>query len=223
MLINKPVRLIELFGGIGAQAMAFEELGVPFEHYRLIEFDKYPVASYNAIHGTDFKPTDIRDIKGDDLGIIEKNKYIYVMTYSFPYQDLSVAGKGRGMSKGSGTRSGLLWEVERLLNESQNLPQVLLMENVPQVHGKKNKADFEKWLEFLKGKGYKNYYKDLNAKEFGVPQNRVRCFCISILGNKSYKFPKSIPLKLKLKDVLEEQVEEKYYLKGEKVKKMLDS
>ena len=125
MLINKPVRLIELFGGIGAQAMAFEELGVPFEHYRLIEFDKYPVASYNAIHGTDFKPTDIRDIKGDDLGIIEKNKYIYVMTYSFPCQDLSVAGKGRGMSKGSGTRSGLLWEVERLLNESQNLRQVL--------------------------------------------------------------------------------------------------
>ena len=157
--ITKPVRLIELFGGVGSQAMAFEELGVPFEHYRLLEFDKYPVASYNAIHGTDFEPLDIRELKGQDLGIVETEKYTYFMTYSFPCQDLSVAGKQKGMTKGSGTRSGLLWEVERLLNEVEKLPQVLLMENVPQVHGKKNMPDFQKWLDFLHSKGYQSFWQ----------------------------------------------------------------
>lgn len=131
---DKPVRLIELFGGIGSQAMALTRLGIDFEHYRLVEFDKYPVASYNAIHGTNFEPIDITKIHGSDLGIVETNKFTYLLTYSFPCQDLSVAGKQQGMSKGSNTRSGLLWEVERLLNETKYLPQLLLMENVPQVH-----------------------------------------------------------------------------------------
>ena len=123
--------------------MALSKLGVNFEHYRLVEFDKYPVASYNAIHGTNFTPTDITKIHGEDLEIVDTDKYCYLMTYSFPCQDLSVAGKQQGMSKGSGTRSGLLWEVERLLNETEHLPQLLLMENVPQVHGTKNLADFD--------------------------------------------------------------------------------
>ena len=116
--IHKTVRLIELFGGIGAQAMALERLGVPMEHYRMVEYDKYPVKSYNAIHGTNFEPMDITKIHGWDLGVTEKDKYTYLLTYSFPCQDLSVAGKGRGMKKGDKTRSGLLWEVERLLDES---------------------------------------------------------------------------------------------------------
>ena len=135
--IHNKVRLIELFAGVGSQAMAMKRLGVDFEHYRVVEFDKYPVASYNAIHGTNFEPMDITKIRGVDLGIVDVERFTYLLTYSFPCQDLSVAGKGRGMTKGSGTRSGLLWEVERLLNEVENLPQVLLMENVPQVHGKK--------------------------------------------------------------------------------------
>lgn len=84
--INKPIRLIELFGGIGSQAMALKRLGVDFEHYRLVEFDKYPVASYNAIHGTDFEPMDITKVKGGDLGIVDLNKWTYIMTYSFPCQ-----------------------------------------------------------------------------------------------------------------------------------------
>ena len=131
--IDKPIRLIELFAGIGSQAMALRDLGADFEHYRVVEFDKYAIASYNAIHGTNFKPTDITKIHGSDLGIVDTDHFTYLLTYSFPCQDLSVAGKQKGMKKNSGTRSGLLWEVERLLNETENLPQVLVMENVPQV------------------------------------------------------------------------------------------
>lgn len=206
--IKKPMRLIELFGGIGSQAKALENLKVNFEHYRLCEFDKYAVQSYNAVHGTNFKTSDITKTKAADLGITETDKYEYIMAYSFPCQDLSIAGKQSGMAKGSGTRSGLLWEVERLLKECVELPQVLLMENVPQVLN----CDFVGWLEFLESKGYHNYYKCLNAKNFGIPQNRERCFMVSVLGNYYYDFPKEIPLKLRLKDMLESKVDEKYYL-----------
>lgn len=221
--IKKPIRLIELFGGIGSQAMALDRLGVDFEHYRLVEFDKYPVKSYNAIHGTNFEPTDITKIDGDFLGITDKDKYTYLLTYSFPCQDLSVAGKQKGMKKGSGTRSGLLWEVERLLNETKELPDVLLMENVPQVHSEENKPDFRKWIDFLESKGYSNYYQDLNAKDFGVAQNRDRCFMVSILGDYFYKFPQTMELNKTMKDYLEDEVDEKYYINSEKAKKLVDT
>ena len=221
--INKPIRLIELFGGVGSQAMALRNIGADFEHYRLVEWDKYPVASYNAIHGTNFQPMDITKIHGEDLGIIETLNYCYIMTYSFPCQDLSVAGKMAGMSKGSGTRSGLLWEVERLLNEVENLPQVLLMENVPQVHSVKNMPDFQKWIDFLSSKGYSNYWQDLNARDYEVPQNRQRCFMVSILGGKTYKFPEKKPLKTVMKDCLEDCVDDKYYITSEKAKKLVDT
>ena len=220
--IDKPIRLIELFAGVGSQAMALRDLGADFEHWKVVEFDKYAIKSYNAIHGTDFSTTDIRDVKGADLEVVDTDKYCYIMTYSFPCQDLSVAGKGAGMTKGSGTRSGLLWEVERLLNETENLPQVLLMENVPQVHGKKNLQDFEKWIEFLKSKGYSNYWKDLNAKDYGVAQNRNRCFMVSLLGDCDYEFPQPIPLTKKLKDYLEDEVEEKFYINNEKAQMLID-
>jgi len=127
------------------------------------------------------------------------------------------------MKKGSGTRSGLLWEVERLLNEcGDNLPHVLLMENVPQVIGEKNKADFDEWCRFLESKGYSNYYQLLNAKDYGIPQNRNRCFMVSILGDYYYEFPKPMPLKLKLKDMLETNVDEKYYLNDKMIKYILN-
>ena len=220
--IHKPVRLIELFGGIGAQAMALERLGVPMEHYRFVEWDKYPVKSYNAIHGTNFEPMDITKIHGRDLGVTEKDKYTYLLTYSFPRQDLSVAGKGRGMKKGDQTRSGLLWEVERLLDESPLLPDVLIMENVPQVHSTKNMEDFQSWLDYLSSKGYSNHYQDLNAADYGIPQSRKRCFCVSILGNYDFKFPKPIELPFKMIDFLEDEVEEKYYITTDKAKILID-
>lgn len=204
--ITKPIRLIELFSGTGSQAMSLRDLDADFEHYRVVEFDKYAIKSYNAIHNTDFPTMDITQISGSDLGIVDTLNYCYIMTYSFPCQDLSVAGKQAGMSKGSGTRSGLLWEVERLLNEVENLPQVLLMENVPQVHGKKNMKDFQKWIDFLESKGYSNYWQDLNAKNYGIAQNRNRTFMVSILGNYKYEFPKPIELQKVMKDYLVELV-----------------
>ena len=156
----------------------------------------------------------IQQVKGKDLEIVDTDKYEYIMTYSFPCQDLSLAGKGKGMSDTS-TRSGMLWEVERILTECKELgtmPQVLLMENVPQVHSLDNMPDFHKWQVRLEELGYKSYWQDLIATDYGIPQTRNRCFMVSILGDYSYTFPKPIPLKLKLKDMLENNVDEKYYL-----------
>lgn len=215
--IDKPIRLIELFGGISCQAQALLNLGVDFENYRYCDFDKCACQSHNEIMGTNDKPSDITKWKGEDLGVCDTDKYCYIMTYSFPCTDLSTAGKMAGMERGSGTRSGLLWEVERLLKECNELPQVLLMENVPQVHGKKNKASFDEWCQFLESLGYKNYWKDLNAKDYGVPQSRNRCFMVSLLGDYSYQFPEPIELKLKLQDLLEDEVDEKYYISDKMV------
>ena len=102
-----------------------------------------------------------------------------------------------------------------------NLPQVLVMENVPMVHGEGNKKDFQKWIEFLEAKGYSCWYDDLNAKEYGVAQSRDRCFMVSILGDYHYKFPRPIPLTKKMKDYLEEEVDEKYYINSEKAQELI--
>ena len=222
--IDKPIRLIELFAGIGSQAKALKRLGTHFEHWVVCEYDKYAITSYNAIHGTNFETSDITKLKGIDLKIIDIDKYTYIMTYSFPCQDLSKAGKGKGMAKDSGTRSGLLWEVERLLNETENLPQILLMENVPDVIGTKNIKHFAKWVEFLeKDLGYKCWWKCLNAKNYGIPQNRDRCFMVSVLGDYYYEFPKPIKLELRLKDMLENNVDEKYYISNAQLEKIVNS
>ena len=223
--ITNPIRLIELFAGYGSQAMALERIGAEFEHYRIVEFDKHAVASYNAIHGTNFSTMDITKVHALDLAIEDTDHFTYLLTYSFPCTDLSVAGKQMGMSKGSGTRSGLLWEVERILTEIRDsngeLPQILFMENVPQVHSQDNMPDFRKWIDFLESLGYTNYYQDLNAKNYGVAQNRERCFMFSFLGEYNYHFPQPIPLKKKLKDYLEDNVDEKYYINNEKAGKLI--
>lgn len=169
----------------------------------------------------------ITNIHAEDLKITEKDKYDYYMTYSFPCQDLSLAGKQAGMKKGSGTRSGLLWEVERLLQESTDkgleLPDVLLMENVPQVCSGKNKEDFEDWKNFLSSLGYKNFVKILDAADFEVPQSRKRCFMVSILKDVSYEFPEAIPLTRCVDDILETDVDEKYYINTPKAKELIQS
>lgn len=217
--ITKPIRLIELFAGIGSQAKALKNLNVDFEHHFVCKIEPQVVKTYNVIHGTNFEPTDITKISANDLNITNTDLYTYILTYSFPCQDLSICGKGKGMEKGTGTRSSLLWEVERLLKECNELPQILLMENVPMVHSSENIKDFEKWLLFLESLGYKNYWKDLNAKNYGIPQNRDRCYMISLLNsNCDYTFPQPIKLKLRLKDMLEEKVDEKYFLSESMVK-----
>lgn len=269
--LDKPVRLIELFSGIGAQAKAFENLGIDFEPYKTAEWEYHAVLSYKAIHCPEDKidyseefdkdfianylyrvgissdgkkpmmyPQVVRlgerrlrqifnaykathnigsivNAKAEDLEIKYTDKYTYFLTYSFPCQDLSNAGKQAGMAKGAGTRSGMLWEVERLLMECKEKPQILLMENVPQIHSKKNMPDFQMWIDSLAEMGYTSVYEDLNAKDFGVPQNRNRTFMVSWLGDYSYEFPEGFELKLRLKDVLDEVVDEKYYLSQEAV------
>jgi DNA (cytosine-5)-methyltransferase 1 len=154
----------------------------------------------------------ICNVKGKDLEIVDTDKYEYIMTYSFPCQDLSLAGLGKGMARDGGTRSGMLWQVERILDECENLPQILLMENVPEVKGTKNVKYFNEWQHKLESLGYKSYHQNLIATDYGIPQTRNRTFMISILGEYNYTFPQPIPLKLKLKDMLEDNVSEKYYL-----------
>ena len=168
---------------------------------------------YNNIQAT-HNLVNIQQVKGKDLEIEDTDKYCYIMTYSFPCQDLSLAGKGKGMSDTS-TRSGMLWEVERILTECKELgrlPQVLVMENVPLIHSVENTPDFNKWQLRLEELGYKNYWQDMIATNYGIPQTRNRTFMVSILGDYNYTFPKPIPLTLKLKDMLEDNVDEKYYL-----------
>lgn len=221
----KTIRLIELFAGYGSQAMAIKRLGLPMEHHFVCEFDKYAIKSYNAVHGTDFPPIDIRDVHACDLNITERDKFQYLLTYSFPCTDLSIAGNMDGMTKGSGTRSGLLWEVERILKEcGENLPQFLFMENVPQVHGEKNIQDFANWVSFLDSLGYKSKWADLNAKDFGVAQNRERCFMVSWLDSDVvFYFPKPIPLTKTVRDYLDDDVAEKYYLDTEKAQRLIEN
>lgn len=282
---KKPIRLIELFAGIGTQYQALKRIGTDVESYFISDWNIPSNIAYRAMlkavndipEEIDYtagltrvevedklitlglsldgkKPLlkktlkrknekwqrdilnsfyythnlgSITNIHAEDLKIIEKDKYDYYMTYSFPCQDLSLAGKQAGMKKGSGTRSGLLWEVERLLQESVDkgleLPDVLLMENVPQVCSGKNKEDFEDWKNFLSSLGYKNFVKVLNAVDFGVPQNRKRCFMVSLLKDVSYEFPEAIPLTRCVSDILETDVDEKYYINNEKADNLIKS
>lgn len=223
--IPNKIRLIELFAGYGSQAMALKEIGADFEHWKVVEFDAYAITSYNTVHNTNFGTTDIRDLHGADLEITDTDKYTYFLTYSFPCTDLSVAGKMKGMKKGSGTRSGLLWEVERLLSEIREdggeLPQVLFMENVPQVIQSANIKDFHAWQDFLGGLGYTNHVQILDAKDYGVAQHRERCFMFSFLGAYNYHFPEPVQLTKTMGDYLEEEVDEKYYINTEKARQLI--
>lgn len=281
-VITKPIRLIELFSGIGAQHKALTVLGVEFESWKTCEWAAPSIRAYNAIHikdhtdysfgmskqelidylqgniSTDYnKPCNVakkseewlRDIynnciathnlmnimnvKGGDLEIVDTDDYEYLMTYSFPCQDLSLAGTRQGMAISQaqgGTRSGLLWEVERILDElnsirererehSTRLP-TLLMENVPEVQGAGNLEHFIKWCKKLESLGYDNYFQILNCKDYGIPQNRRRCFMLSIPKDYAYDFPIKIGLKYRLKDFLEKVVDGKYYLSDKDIERI---
>lgn len=204
------IKVFEAFSGIGTQRMALRNLEIEHEVVAIAEIDKYALASYEAIHGDcpnlgDISKIDLNDIPDHDL-----------FTYSFPCQDISVAGKQKGFEKGGGTRSGLLWECEKVIRAKR--PKYLLMENVKNLVSKKFKPGFEEWLRSLEEFGYTNYWQILNAKDYGIPQNRERVFCISILGeHETYIFPEKQELTIRLKDVLEDEVDEKYYLSEERV------
>lgn len=156
-----------------------------------------------------------------DISGVEQLPQADMWTYSFPCTDLSVAGKMQGMTED--TRSGLLWQVQRLLEtavHTHTQPKYLQLENVKNLVGKQFLPDFNKWLNKLEELGYNNYWQVMNAKDYGVPQNRERVFCISILKeiDKGYEFPKPFPLEIRLKDILEKEVDEKYYLSAEALK-----
>ena len=198
------LKVIEAFAGVGSQRMALRNLGIKHEVVGIFEINKFALKSYEAIHGEcpnlgDISKIDVKDIPDHDL-----------FTYSFPCQDLSIAGKQKGMIRGV-TRSGLLYECERIIKHCK--PKYLLLENVKNLVGKKNKPQFDEWLKFLEDLGYANYWKVLNAKDYGVPQNRERVFVVSILGeHKPYTFPQPIKLNRVIKDILEDTVDEKYYM-----------
>lgn len=214
---ENPLRLIELFAGIGSQTQALTNIGIAHKVVAISEIDKYAIQSYEAMHG-----------KANNLGDIRKIEELPdadLWTYSFPCQDISVAGKGAGIKEG--TRSGLLFEVERLLrvaSEKGTLPKYLLLENVKNLVSKKFKADFDKWLDFLAELGYTNYWKVLNAKDYGIPQNRERVFCVSIRGeHEPFVFPKPKELTIRLRDMIDEAVDERFYLKESTIQSILRS
>jgi len=212
----------EFFSGIGSQSAALKRLGINFKVVGIAEIDKYAIKSYEAIHGS------TRNY--GDISKIEKVDYADFWTYSFPCQDISVAGKQAGIEKGK-TRSGLLYEVERLLEKSkecEELPKWLMLENVKNLVGKQFKPQFDEWIKRLDELGYNTYWKVLNAKNYGIPQNRERVFAISIRKDidTGYEFPIGFDNGKRLKDILENEVDEKYYLSSEKVgdltKKIVD-
>ncbi|WP_446457331.1 DNA cytosine methyltransferase [Tuanshanicoccus yangjingiae] len=213
-MIYIVLKVLEAFAGIGTQRMALRNLGVPHEVVAISEIDKFAIKSYEAIHGKTKNLGDISKIKEEDIPEHD------LFTYSFPCQDISLAGYQKGLSQGSKTRSSLLWECKRVIESKK--PKYLLMENVKNLVSKKFKADFDRWLEYLESLGYTNYWKVLNAKDYGVPQNRERVFCVSILGeHKGFEFPTGEPLTIRLKDVLEDEVDEKFYLLEERVKQLV--
>lgn len=214
------LKLLELFGGIGACSKALERLGIDYEIADYVEIDKYAVKSYNAIHNTNFEPQDITTW--------DKDIEVDLIMHGSPCQDFSLAGKQAGGDKDSGTRSSLMYETIRIVEKLK--PKYVIWENVKNLLSKKHRHNFDAYLETMESLGYKNYYQVLNAKDYGIPQNRERVFTVSILDKytekdekislivKDFKFPEKKELKLKLKDMLEDEVDEKYYLSDQAIR-----
>lgn len=173
----EPVRVVELFAGIGAFRKALSRIGVP--HTAIIsEINPFATMAYQAIHG---------EVK--NLGDISKVEHLPgcdLLTYGFPCQDISIAGKQAGLKEDSGTRSSLLWEVRRLLDDAETLPRILVMENVKNLVSKKHMPDFQRWIDWLASKGYVSTWAETDPTWFGVPQHRPRIIMVSILGGPGF-------------------------------------
>lgn len=208
------LKVLELFAGIGACSKALTNLGIEHEIVDAVEIDKYAIKSFNAIHGTNFEPQDItkwdKDIKAD------------LIMHGSPCQDFSVAGKNAGGDEGSGTRSSLLYETLRIVEKVQ--PDIVIWENVKNLLSKRHKHNHEAYIQRMSDMGYDSATQILNAKDYGIPQNRERVFTLSIKRGsklvKSYMRPEPRPLELKLKDILEDEVEERYYLTDDQTKRL---
>lgn len=196
------IKVLELFGGIGAFSKALERCGIDYEIADYVEIDKYAVKSFNAMHNTNFEPQDIKewnkDIKAD------------IIMHGSPCQDFSIAGLQKGGDENSGTRSSLMYETLRIVEKIK--PRIVIWENVKNLLSKAHKHNFEKYIERMEKLGYKNYYKVINAKSY-VPQNRERLFVVSIKGeHNAFEFPVEQESDKCLKDILESEVDERYYI-----------
>ena len=208
------MRILELFAGIGACSTALKRIGMDLEIVDAVEIDKYAMASFNEIHNTNFEPQDItkwnKELKDIDL-----------ITHGSPCQDFSVAGKQAGGDIGSGTRSSLMYETIRIVGQIR--PKYVLWENVKNLLSKKHKHNFDAYIETMNILGYNSYYQVLNAKDYGIPQNRERVYTISIrkdIYKGDFVFPEKEELKLRLKDMLEDEVDEKYYLNNTQIERI---
>ena len=208
------LRVLSLFSGIGAFEMALRNIEIDYELVNFCENDKYAIKAYCAIHDVD-ESLNLGDITKVNIKNLPKD--IDLITHGSPCQDFSLAGLQHGGDEGSETRSSLMWNTVEIVKHCQ--PKYVIWENVKNVLSKKHKHNFDKYLKTLELLGYTNYWKVLNAKDYGVPQNRERVFVVSILGeHKPYEFPKPIKLEKRLKDILEIEIDDKYYL-SEKVQK----
>lgn len=216
------VKLLSLFSGIGAPEKALTNLGIDYDLVAYSEIDKYASKAYSLIHNIP-ESKNLGDITKIDTDNLPED--IDLITYGFPCQDISIAGRQRGFTDADGkrTRSGLFFEALRIIQRTR--PKVAIAENVKALTGKKFSAEFKIVLDSLNDAGYNNYWKVLNAKDYGIPQNRERVFIISVRKDIDcgyFIYPNKVPLTLKLRDVLEQNVAEKYYLNNEQVQTFLN-
>lgn len=216
--------LVTTFSGYDSQYLAYKRLEQlhPVFKCDLVawsEIDKYAIQMHDLIF-PECADRNLGDVTKADWGKL-KGMDIDMLTYSSPCQDISQAGKQMGLEAGSGTRSALLWNVVDAIEALH--PRFLLQENVAALVSQKFMPDFKKWLKKLEDLGYVNYYSKLNARDFGIPQNRDRIFCLSIRKDVAieYHFPEPQPLEMKLEDVLEDEVDLKYFKKDDAVSKFL--
>lgn len=212
------IRVVTLFSGYDSQCMALDRIGVEYDLVAWAEIDKYAIAAHNAVY-PQYAERNVGDVSLADWTKVEGS--VDMLTYSSPCQDFSAAGLMRGGDEGSGTRSSLLWEVKRAIEVLR--PKYLLMENVKNLVSKRFIGVFNDWLKVLEDYGYTNQWAVVNAKDFDVPQNRERVFVVSSrVGLNGFGFPSKVGLHRRLKDILEEKVAEKYYLRAEQVEKILE-
>lgn len=213
---ENPLRVVTLCSGYDSQLMAIRNLGIPYECIGWSEIDRYAINAHNAVF------PEIADRNLGDMTKIDWQKVedFDLLFYSTPCTDFSNAGKQAGGEEGSGTRSSILWYTRHAILEKK--PKYLIMENVKALVSGKFITLFRKWLDELTSYGYTNFCQVLNAKDYGIPQNRERIFVVSILGDAWFSFPQPVELKIRLKDMLEEKVDEKYYLPQEKVNQFIE-
>lgn len=204
------IKMISLFSGIGAFEKALTNVGIKYNIVNYCEIDKYASLGYSVIHNIN-ENKNLGDITKVD---IKKLKDFDLLTHGSPCQSYSLAGRGEGGDEGSGTKSSLMWYSVNIIKEKR--PSYVIWENVQAVTFKKHKHNFDKYLSTLEGLGYNNYWQILNAKDYGAPEYRERVFVVSIrkdICKKPFVFPEKLKKHLIIRDILDGNIPEKYYLK----------